>query len=68
MGNVRERSKRETFMEEKEQLHYPASVNALLIDIYSSIILTIVTKSISLSLSTSSHLLTYSKAYKNEHV
>ena len=29
MGNGRERSKRETFMEEKEQLHYPEWIEAI---------------------------------------
>ena len=29
MGNGRERSKREMFMEEKEQLHYPEWIDAL---------------------------------------
>ena len=29
MGNGRERSKRETFMEEKEILHYPEWIEAL---------------------------------------
>ncbi len=29
MGNGRERSQRETFMEEKEQLHYPELIDAL---------------------------------------
>ena len=29
MGNVRERSKREIFMEEKEQLHYPELIEAI---------------------------------------
>ena len=28
MGNGRERSKRETFVEEKEQLHYPEWIEA----------------------------------------
>ncbi len=29
MGNGRERSKRETFMEEKEQLHYPEWIETI---------------------------------------
>ena len=29
MGNGRERSKRETFMEEKEKLHYPEWIEAI---------------------------------------